>query len=56
MLDLARNCPHGDDLQEKHLHVVSYMFEVMDDIMIGPRHNTSDSGSFEMIMTGKKRM
>ena len=55
-LDLARKCPHGDTLQEKQLHIVSYMFEVMDDIMIEPKHNMSDSGSFEMFLMGKNQM
>ena len=55
-LDLARKCPHGDTLQEKQLHIASYMFEVMDDIMIEPKHNVSDSASFEMFLMGKYQM
>jgi len=54
-LDLASKCPHGDTLVEKQLHIVSYMFEVMADIMIEPKHNMSDSGSFEMFLMGKNQ-
>ena len=54
-LELARKCPHGDTLVEKQLHIVSYMFEVMADIMIEPKHNMSDSGSFEMFLMGKNQ-
>ena len=53
-MELACKCPHGDTLVEKQLHIVSYMFEVMADIMIEPKHNMSDSGSFEMFLMGKK--
>ena len=52
-LELASKCPHGDTLVEKQLHIVSYMFEVMADIMIEPKHNMSDSASFEMFLMGK---
>ena len=31
------------------------MFEVMADIMIEPKHNMSDSGSFEMFLMGKNQ-
>ena len=55
-LDLARKCPHGNTLEEKQLHIVSYMFEVMADIMIEPKHNMSDSASFEMFLMGKNQM
>ena len=55
-LALASKCPHGDTLVEKQLHIVSYMFEVMADIMIEPKHNMSDSGSFEMFLMGKNQM
>ena len=30
------------------------MFEVMADIMIEPKHNMSDSASFEMFLMGRK--
>ena len=54
-MELACKCPHGDTLVEKQLHIVSYMFEVMADIMIEPKHNMSDSGSFEIFLMGKKQ-
>ena len=55
-LELARKCPHGGTLVEKQLDIVSYMFEVMTDIMIEPKHNMSDGASFEMFLMGRTQM
>ena len=49
---LASKFPLGDTLQEKQLHIVSYIFEIVDDLMIEPRMNVSDSGSVEAFMMG----
>ena len=43
----------GDSLREKQLLLVSYIFEIVDDLMIEPRMNVSDSGSVEAFMMGK---
>lgn len=52
-IHVARKLPLGDTLSEKQLHIVSYIFEIVDDLMIEPRMNVSDSGSVEAFMMGK---
>jgi hypothetical protein len=52
-IHLASKLPLGDTLREKQLHIVSYIFEIVDDLMIEPRMNVSDSGSVEAFMMGK---
>ena len=52
-IQLASKLPLGDSLREKQLHIVSYIFEIVDDLMIEPRMNVSDSGSVEAFMMGK---
>ena len=52
-IHVARKLPLGDTLSEKQLHIVSYIFEIVDDLMIEPRMNVSDSGSAEAFMKKK---
>ena len=54
---LASKLPLGDAMREKQLHhqlhIVSYIFEIVDDFMLEPRMNGSDRGSVEAVMMGK---
>jgi hypothetical protein len=52
-LQVAGKLPLGESLVEKKLHMVSYIFEIIDDLMIEPRLNVSQSGSMEAFMMGK---
>ena len=37
------------------ISVVSYIFEIIDDLMIEPSHNVSQSGCMEAFMMGRAR-
>ena len=52
-LKLAQKFPIGETLREKQIHMVTYTFEIVDDMMIEPRLNVSESGSMEPLMKGK---
>ena len=52
-LQVAGKCPVGADLAEKQLHVISYVFELVDELMIEPRFDVSESGGMEAFMMGK---
>ena len=45
-LQVVAKLPLGDSLDEK-LHMVSYIFGIIDDLMIEPRLNVSQSGCME---------
>ena len=45
--------PLDDSPDEKKLHLVSYIFEIIDDLMIEPRLNVSQSGCMKAFMMGK---
>jgi hypothetical protein len=52
-LQVVSKLPLGDSLDERRLHMVSYIFEIIDDLMIEPRLNVSQSGCMEAFMMGK---
>jgi hypothetical protein len=41
-------------LEEKQLEMVAYFLEVVDDLMIEPRYNVSQSSSFEIFMRARR--
>ena len=52
-MKVAARCPHGTDLREKQLHLIAYVFEIVDELMIEPRFDVSESGGMEAYMMGK---
>ena len=52
-LQVVSKLPLGDSLDERRLHMVSYIFEIIDDLMIEPRLNVSQSGCMKAFMMGK---
>lgn len=52
---LAAKVPRPQlSLEEKQLEMVAYFLEVVDDLMIEPRYNVSQSSSFEIFMRARR--
>ena len=54
-MQLAAKVPRPSfTLEEKQLEMVAYFLEVVDDLMIEPRYNVSQSSSFEIFMRARR--
>ena len=54
-MQLAAKVPRPQwSLEEKQLEMVAYFLEVVDDLMIEPRYNVSQSSSFEIFMRARR--
>ena len=52
-LELAKSIPHGGTLVEKQLHMVAFLLENFDDLMIEPKYNVSESSGWDPFMRGR---
>ena len=52
-LELAKSIPHGSTLVEKQLHMVAFLLENFDDLMIEPKYNVSESSGWDPFMRGR---
>ena len=48
-----KSIPQGNTALEKQAHMVGFLLEVFDDLMIEPKYNVSDSSGMDPFMRGR---
>ena len=52
-MELLKTIPQGNTALEKQAHMVGFLLEVFDDLMIEPKYNVSESSGMDPFMRGR---